>query len=71
MKLTRTHDNGAVLIDGHVPDKRAARQRVAWCATDNLAMTRKDAAAAADAYPAEPDEPYVLGPYTFVLTEES
>lgn len=71
MKLTRTHDNGAVFVDGHVPDKRTARQRVAWCATDNLAMTRKDAAAAANAYPAELNEPYRLGHYTFVLTEES
>lgn len=71
MTLTRTHENGAVFIDGSITSKSHARRRVAWCGTDNLGMTRSSAAAAADAYPADLDEPYVLGPFTFVLTRES
>ena len=69
MILTRTHPD----YDTHlvvVANKRDARQHVAWCATDNLAMSRRDATDAANAYAADLDEPYRLGPYTFVLTKE-
>ena len=70
MTLTRTHTSGRTHAVG-VVGKAEARRRVAWCATDNLGYSRAAATKAAAAFPADLDEPYVLGPYTFVLTQES
>jgi hypothetical protein len=70
-ELRRTHEDGAVFIDGNVATRRLVEQRVAWCATDNLGMSRKEASAAAvDAGRVlSRGEKFVLGPFTFELVE--
>lgn len=70
MTLTRAHERFTAHVV-QVASKREARQQVAWCATDNLGLSRRDATAAANAYAADLNEPYVLGPYIFVLTQET
>jgi hypothetical protein len=75
--LVRTHVDGAVFTDGLVgstrEQHRSAEQRVAWCATDNLAMSRAAASeAAAEAGKAfRAGEPFDLGPYHFELCEDT
>jgi hypothetical protein len=71
-ELVRTHTvTGAVFTDGALRNIRAAEQRVAWCGTDNLALTRpvasSHAVAAGEAFKA--GRPFELGPYRFELRE--
>lgn len=74
MRLRRTYlATGALMLD-HVKTLREAEQRVAWCATDNLLMTRS--AASAEAVQAgaafKAGEPFVLnGQYRFEIVTES
>ena len=49
--------------------EREARARVFWCGTDNLDLSRKDAAADADHAPID-GTPFTVGPYEFTITRE-
>lgn len=75
--LLRTHEGGALLIDGLVGSTReqlrAAEQRVAWCCTDNLAMSRQEASqhAVAAGRAFTRGETYAVGEYTFELKDRS
>lgn len=67
MDLVRTNtETGAVFIDG-IKGVYNAATRVAWCATDNLGMTRAEAnehALKADGA-FKSGETFVMGPYSF------
>jgi hypothetical protein len=69
MNLTRTRDDGPVIVYSNV-SIRDAGKFVAWCAADNLGWSQRRATdegvKAERAFTA--GEPYVLGRYTFVIS---
>lgn len=69
MKLVRTYVPTGATLEDSPRTMRDAEQRVAWTATDNLAMSRKDASrqAALAARSFAAGEPFDLGDYRFVL----
>jgi len=69
--VTRTNtETGAVWAPQLAAvSERDARTYVAHCATDNLGMSRKDAASRAAGLPLD-GTPYRVGHYEFVVTPE-
>lgn len=65
-QVLRTNTQTGAMLADVVETEREARQLIAWCATDNLGMTRKQASKEADA--ARIGEPYALDRYVFTIT---
>lgn len=72
IRVRRTNLITGATLEDSVKDLRGAEQRVAWCGTDNLSMTRVVASAAAVEAGAafRAGEPYVLNEqYRFEIVE--
>lgn len=67
-QVVRVDSAGKEIVWPALKTERLARALIAWCGTDNLGMTRKEASRAADA--ARIGEPYALDGYVFTITRE-